>query len=410
MKFHGKLTIKEFFFEWFGLLGREIGSKPPYPTHRQYTDNPNELMDLISYCEANKIPVWQSAQPFASRNVPMALEKIFLDFDDDNKHCPECDKWYHKNDLNRVKPRSKEDKTLVCVKHGCEVFLKTRKDVVAKSVIRFLRKYIPKGVHPVIVETNKGYHVYIFLKKITAFVRADIEFAGEVYVALTDNVLLKDEKFEFLDGSCTKDISRMARVPLTIHEASGKVCRIMKMVVKKKKITIKGKPETLITRELVEDKIRSVAYYRSNGLNMSVYEDAVLIVNRQREEKAKKERERLDSPEDDTFPNNGHTFGGINRPCFQKRADIGEMPHSIRLAYLIENYFHGANTEDKLVDLFRDFNDFNESLSRYYVRYSLNHEPDVYPPYKCSTLIAKGWCVESDCPKWVREKTKRGKA
>jgi len=402
MKFHGKLTIEEFLFEWFGLLGREIGSKPPYPTHRHYTDNPNELMDMMGYCEANKIPVWQSAQPFATRQVPMGLEKIFLDFDDDNKHCPECDEWYPKNDLSHIKNRSDDDKTPVCVEHGCELIVKPRKDVIAKSVIKFLR-YLPKGVHPIVVETYKGYHVYIFLKKIKTFTRSKLDFYAEVYVALTDNVLLKGKKFEFLDGSCTQDISRMARVPLTIHEVSGKQCRIVKMAEKKKKITVKGKPEIVIIRELVEDKIRDVSYYRSNGLNMSVLDDAEKIVEKQRKKKAKKERERLEAKKNGMFPDNGYTFSKINRPCFQKRADIGQMPHSIRIAYLIEAYFHGANTEDKLVDLFRDFGDFVESKTRYYVRYFLNHEPDVYPPYKCETLIEKGYCVESDCPKWVRE-------
>lgn len=397
MKFHGDMTIEEWWMDWFGLWGREIGSNPPFPSHRKYSDNPRELVDDIRFCEAHTLPIWITAQPHSAYGVPMGIEKVFLDFDDDTRYCPECDEWYPKKDTKHIEKRSRKDNTLVCKKHRCVTIIKPRKEIIAPIVILMIKQcIISRKLTPLVIETHKGYHVYIFFQKIQSFTRTQEKYVKSVYTELIQTILLKNKKYRFLDSSCETDIRRMARVPLTIHEKMGARCRI---------VELKGD-------KLVEGKIRSINYYRSGGFKKSDFQEAGKVVIRKQEEKAEREKELLEKGIGSliTPTQNGSSFHNVIRPCFQIRADIGEMTHAMRLAFLTEAYFNGykgetdEESEEKLVDLFVDFSDFIESKTRYFVKYFLDHEPDVYPPYKCSTLMEKGYCIEDECSIYRKKK------
>ena len=194
---------------------------------------------------------------------------------------------------------------------------------------------------------------------------------------------------EFLDSSVIHDIKRLARVPLTIHEKWGQRCRIIR----------------LDGEELVEDKVRSVAYYRQGGITSIYIEKAIQTLNEEKEH----HHEVLSS--ENILPLYNNYIKQI-RPCFQTRLESGEMQHSMRLSFLIEAYFNGykgattKESEELLTNLFRQMNDFKEDTTRYQVQYFLTHEPDVYPPYTCSTLEKKGFCIQGDCKYWCLRNTK----
>jgi hypothetical protein len=383
IEFHGDMTLERFFREWFGIYGgRELGTNK-YGWHRKFTDNPDQFIEFIrmtmgehetgEFCR----PAWITAQPFGAYDKPIAIEKLFFDFDDDTEYCKLCDK-YHKKD-NLVKGPFKGKNMKLCPVHKVPCEVKPRKDVVGKEVKKFVSR-ITK-YEPIISETRKGFHVNIFLYRVFTFSEKHTEFAKEVYRTLQERFFKKGE-FEFLDERVIGDIKRLARVPLTPHEKTGELCWVL-------------------DRNLKKTKVRSVEYYRQYGIQESIVKWAISVVKTKMEKKAEEEKLRAEQAQTDI--SNGGEFHGIIRPCFQARIDQGVMSHPMRLALLVEAYFSGLKTEDQLVDLFRSFADFKESVTRYQVRWFLEHSPDKYPPYKCSTMISKNWCIESSCPIYRRK-------
>lgn len=392
MKFHGDLTLEKFYLEWFGMFGREIGTKPPLKPNRKFTDNPNDLIAWVKLCEENKSPVWSSAQPFSAYGMAMGIEKVFLDFDDDTRYCPQCKEWHIKDDWDHLVLVGAKDekKTLKCVKHQCPVELKPRKDEVGKELKYFLNFEIDKGVIPLVVETNKGYHVHLFLPRVYTFQQKNLKSVKEIYKALVNRFLRK--KYRYIDSAVKEDMMRMARVPLTRHEVSGEICKIIK----------------LVGEEFVEDKVRSVSHYRSNGILVDELVKAVETAKEKERDAKDTQIKMIEEAGLDLL--NSYQYSHQIRPCFEMRMKAGEMTHSQRLAFLLELYYNGyrgstdKETEEKLASVFREnFHDFEEGKTMYYIRYFLDHEPDAYPPYKCETLENKGWCLGMDCPKWRRD-------
>jgi len=382
IEFHGEQTLENFWLEFFGLIGRELGTnKRP---RRRFTDNPTDVLSFIEECKNTHEeedlcrPAWMTVFIFEAYGKPMGMDKLFFDFDDDSRYCPQCDKWYKKNDLIHLS-RIPKKKGTFCTKHGCEVIVKPRKKIIGMEVRRFLNN-VGGDIQPLIVETYKGYHVYLFLHKIYTFSEGNYEFVRNVYYELKKQFFGK-EKYQFLDTSSDYDIMRFCRIPLTNHEKTGTPCLIVKRTT------------------LEPDKIRNISYFQQFGIPSSSVEQAIRCVKDEIKRKVLEETkaviERAEEASADMQTTNG--FKGRIRPCFMKRLESGEMTHSMRLAFLIEAYFSGCRTEDEIVDLFRNMGDFNESITRYQVKYFLDKSPSVYPPYRCKTLAHKGWCLGKSC-------------
>jgi len=77
------------------------------------------------------------------------------------------------------------------------------------------------------------------------------------------------------------------------------------------------------------------------------------------------------------------------RPCFSDALKSGEMPHGQRIALVYEAHCAGL-TADETVNLFRRLKDFNEAKTRYQVSWLLKKSREI-KPYRCRTIIAKGW-------------------
>jgi len=394
LQFHGGLTLEKFYLEWMGYIGgREFGTdqrhtfgeygkagkdKPEISSVRRFTSNPNDILAFVRHCETTHDkdrecrPCWISAQPFREYGKPFGIEKLFYDFDDNTLLCPKCDMRYNKEGLDHK----------LCPVCGVECIIKPRLDVVGREVMRFVNS-IDDGTFPLIVETYKGYHVYLFLRQIFEVKPSNLDFAKKVYNKLQR--LYIENWFKFMDDRIIGDICRLARVPITKHEATGKPCLV-------------------VDKNLKQTKIRHLEYFKIYGVPDSKVRKAVELAKKEIYEEAKRKLESAKSASKDFNGNGfGTTFQGTIRPCFQEKINKGQMSHGQRLALLVEAYFSGIKTEDELVDIFRNFVDFNEKKTRYYVRYFLKHNPDKYPPYRCKTIHQKGWCIEDKCSIFSRK-------
>jgi len=379
IKFHGDLTAEKFWLDWFGPLARELGTnKSP---HRVWTDNPNDLIEHIKMCAKEHEegeycrPCWISSQPMRlikyknkERGEASAIEKLFFDFDDDTKYCSKCDIYIKKDEL--IKPSA-------CPKCKTECIEKPRRDVVGNEVKEFIANITQQEM--LIVETRKGYHVYIFLRQIWQFEKKNFELAKKIYEELQNMYITK--KYEFLDTHIIGDLNRFARVPLTAHEKTGAFCQI-------------------VDRNLQPTKIRNLEYFRTYGITSKTIENVINKILLRKFNQAQEEMEEIENVKHDITNGNNGNFEGKIRPCFQKRMDNGEMNHAQRLALLSEAYYSGYQTEDALVDIFRCFTDFKEEITHYQVQWFLNHNPEERKPYRCSTLMQKGWCIGNECSIW----------
>jgi len=397
--FHSFSSIEKFWLNWFGLIGgREIGTNR-YP-HRNWTDNPDDLLRHIKICEKEIRPIWITAQPFrwiktttnkyGSRKIgeAMAIEKLFFDFDDDTKYCDQCKKYIKKDDLIK----NKKEKGSFCpyCRFVCEE--KPRLSIVGEDVIKFLRKAISIcksqrfkfSPEPFIVKTRKGYHVYFFLVDVMVFSKSKIKFAKALYKEMQE-VLIGGVEYEFLDKKIIGDISRFARVPLTMHEKTGKICEI-------------------VNEHLRTTKVRSVDFFKTYGIPDSFVKTTIMKLKKRLKEQHQKQKEELERFEQESSQN-GRTYKKEIRPCFRIRMEKGEMNHAQRLAWLAEIYHNGYDTEGKMLELCRKtFNDYTERKSLRQIRDYFNHERYDYPPYKCSTIKRKGWCLYEKCPLWIAKR------
>jgi len=373
IKFHANLTLGNFWLSWFGNFGRELGSNVPHSfgtnpygdelSHRMFTDKPSEYMNFIDWCIKRGKACWITSQPMREYGVPLGIEKLFFDFD-----YPLKKNW-------NMTPR--------------------RREKVKEQVLEFLK---PLDYEPLLVATRKGFHAYIFLRRVYEFEPQNFDFAKDVFGVLALSMIglpklyeqLEEEdrkKWKYLDFVPLGDINRMARVPLTPHEKTGEVCQIL-------------------DRKLKPTKVRSLDLYRTYGLREDKIREAVEIVKDYYQKKVNREKRRIESGSKD-FANGGGKFHGQIRPCFLERMRIGEMVHQQRLAFLIEIYWSKIKNqrqwsrmrkEETMINFFRQFKDFKEKETRYYVNYFLNHNPNKFPPYRCKTLERLGYCLKSECP------------
>ena len=381
IEFHEDMNLKKFYSQWFGV-GRELGSNLPHSfgthpdgrkfSHRMFTSNFNVFLKFIEWTEQNKCACWVSMHPMREYGVPFGLEKIVYDFD-----YP-----LEKNELMTLEKKNK-------VKVYVQSFLDTIE------------------CDPLIIETYKGYHVIAFLKKTYEFKPSNIDFATDIFsylatsVAGVDTIIRQGKqdklycdmtkndrgRWLYLDWAVCQDIMRMARVPLTVHEKSGLRCNIL-------------------DRSLKPTKVRSIEYFKVNGVREYEIRKAIEGIRGFCREENERKETKLNNVEQNF---NSQFTNHELRPCFSIRLKTGQMNHQQRLALLSETYYSlDSNVRDnkelveaKLMEICSQFADYNEGKSLIQVRWYLEH-PKILP-YKCSTIRKYGWCLNGECPRHKKE-------
>jgi len=183
-----KGSLMRFWSEWFGTMGREVGSP-----ERRYVGTVHEFLAFIGTCELENRPCYCSVQPCKERDAFLYLLKLFFDFDS-KEDPPDLDRaWAEASDF--------ADK------------------------LRFFY-----GTEPLTVFSGrKGYHVYVWLRNL---IYVDVKVgdrpqelvAKEVYRTL-QNKLLWGLNYGTLDPQPIGDIKRLGRLPYTTHEGSGLLCQ-----------------------------------------------------------------------------------------------------------------------------------------------------------------------------------------
>lgn len=365
LEFHENLNREKFWLNWFGIHGRELGSNIPHPfgtclkgsekSRRMFTQNYKTYLEFINWCNEHQSACWITSQPMRAYNTPLGIEKIFFDFDY---------KGLGKN--QNMTP--------------------TKRKKVKKQVLKFVETL---DYEPFIVATRKGFHVYIFLRRIYEFQPRNIPFAKEVFGVLGLSLLgikklyceLEEDdrkKWKYLDFGPLGDIMRMARVPLTKHEKTGLMCRIL-------------------NRSLEPTKVRGVELFRGYGLREDSVREAVELVKSYHKKQISKQWRTITSGAK-AFESSSNGFKGSMRPCFTDRLfNIGEMTHQQRLALLMEAHASGYKTEEQLMQLCRHFKDFNEKTSRTQIQWFLKNKAGKFPPYQCETIERLNWCLRNEC-------------
>lgn len=363
MKDH--VTRQQFLLEFFGLLGRDFGDPDQW-----FVDNPTDIFKHMKKCAREKKPCFISVQPMSKYQKVAGIEKIFYDFD------------YGRKSDEMTSKQIERHRTKMIGEVGI-----------------FLRHLTKEGIIPLVVKTRKGYHVYIYFDRIY---EVDINndddenFWRKVYGFIHKRFVKGNRhKYQYVDTTSKKDIKRLCRVPTSIHQKSGEECIVL-------------------DAKLRPTKFRSINYFKMYGLKREDLIKAVewVRINEEREkrEALKREKEREENWQGE------HGYTGEIRICFQVRMEHKEMCHQQRLALLIEGFFAGYKTRDKMVDLFRCFNDFNEEATRTQVDWFFDNnvketrgEPVCkVKPYRCDTIREKKWCLGEECPIYRIQK-KRGK-
>jgi len=166
---------RSLWLDWFGLVGREIGS-----SKRWFTDNPSVFVSAVEDRIATRKPCFMSVQPFRAENVVFGLERVFFDFDSKTE-----------------KPNWKE----------------------TFAEVRGLTKQLEErfDAEPLIVRTWRGFHVYVFLKDTVEFSFGQESTFEWMYWRLQEE-LLKGVPHLTLDTKCLGDLKQLARVPYSTQE------------------------------------------------------------------------------------------------------------------------------------------------------------------------------------------------
>jgi len=311
----------EFLKEWFGIYaGRELGDP-----QRFFTDRYEDLIDFVAKCRAEKKPCYMSVQPYFKRDWVYGLEKLFFDFD------------------------SKEDTSKAWKE--AEAF--------AENLIEYY------GVLPFITFSGgKGYHVYVFLKNTVAFPNHRADLVKKVYERL-QRKLLKGLNFETLDQNVIGDLKRLARVPYSVHEKTGKLCHPI-----------------ALNHQFYDPK--SLEIYREHGLDTSLIREVIKEIT---------SREKIRKPARSKI----HASNSKIRPCILealKQPLEDEEGHLMRLA-IAREYLNLGYSVDEVAQLFKTQSDYGDGRkSRYYVEYLKRHPSK---PVRCKTIQELGFCLGDSC-------------
>jgi len=362
------ISKEEFLYQFFGNFGREFGNPRQW-----FVNDPTQIFPFIEDCKVNKFPAFMSVQPRKAHYQVFGFEKLFFDFDyADKNFIKKLDAQILINEI------SESDKKSI---------LDERNKALPFEVKRFINNIMYPDdsdiypLIPLIVKTNKGYHVYIYFDNIYE-INSDTDFWSQVYGTLYKRFYKNGESYQFIDRTSETDIFRMSRMPLSIHEKSGLECIIVDGSLKPTKIRGLGNQKMCSLKQ--KDIFRAVTITRE-------------LINR------KTEKDKLRKIIQDNNPTN--FIGDANiRPCFQKALDYKEMPNKMRLAFLLELWYkQNRHTNDELTEPFRVLNDFNEKKTRYYIQWFLDHKVYEYKPYRCQVMIKENWCLQNNCTKYKKK-------
>jgi len=321
------LRSQRFLFEWFGIHGgREVFDK--LHRTRRFLACPEQLEEYARECSALRAPCFVSVQPYRERDRVFGLEKLFFDFD------------------------SEEDPA--------------RAWSEARMFAHKLWEYY--SVMGLLVSSGrKGYHLYVWLKNTVQIPIEGEEFIKTVY-ELLQSKLLKGYRFETLDRNPLGDIKRLARLPYSIHEETGKTCQ---------PVNLNHEPVA----------VTSLEEYRRHGFDLFLVEKVC------REVKA---RDKIRAPRLRSFKPSGKV-----RPCIEAAVDSnleGGLGHSMRLAIACE-YLNKGSSVEETARLFVGQPDYNQKRSIYFVG---DAKAKGYKPFRCSTISKLGFCLRKSCPVWKR--------
>ncbi|MBS7635343.1 hypothetical protein KEJ34_07685 [Candidatus Bathyarchaeota archaeon] len=299
------MSLSQFYIDWFGIHGgREILlTYSSEARDRLFIKSAEELEDYVNVCRASGAPAYVSAQPYAARDQPFGIEKLFFEFD-----CPD--------DPNRAWGDAK---------------------ALADSITRYY------GAAPLLkFSGRKGYHVDLFLKRTVAFDPNihPLDFMKEIYARLQEKILL-GLNLATLDRQVLGDLKRLERVPYSTHEKNGQLCQ---------PVDLNGVP--------VPWEKCDVSYYRENGLSTCLIQDII------RELKSEEKWNALLKSRIGKY--NSNIEKGKIRPCIENLFSYPEPPHLMRVALVAECYAAGFKPEE-IIEMFRCFKDFNEQKTRYQV-------------------------------------------
>ena len=361
---------EEFLFEFFGNHGRILGNPPFEGKKRYFTDNPNDIFKCIEFAKTNKLPAFISVQPFRNFSTIAGIEKIFYDFDYGSK----SDKFTEEEIIKKSKELDEE-------------------------VAKFINMLLLVKITPLIVKTRKGYQIHIFLDRVYSL-NCEKDFYRDLYKTLMGEIIDRYERYysdklKYLDYSSYGDVIRVCRIPLSIHQVSGEKCKILKLNQK--------------TMKFEEEKLRGIGHHKIFGIKeFDVYAAIKKTEKKRKIEKEEREKNLKEFEEIKKYNNDQFKI----RACFENSINLHEMPHSQRLALLSEAWYAGYRNSSQLIELFIKMNDFDIEKTTYYIEYFLKRRDyEKYPPYRCSTIQNKGWCLKSNqCEIWRKKYGQESKA
>lgn len=395
------ISKEEFLIEFFGSFGREFGNPKQW-----FVNDPLQIVDFIQYSKEKKLPAFMSVQPRRKHYDVLGFEKIFFDFDFADKTFikkldrelvdKEIDALIKNGSLTEeqretyIKEHTDKDKSLILSEESKtkkHEILDERKKALPDEVKRFVRNIINPcdddvlPITPLIIKTNKGYHVYIYFDSIYE-IDENTDFWCEVYGTLYRSFYRDGNKYRFIDTTSETDIFRMSRIPFSIHEKSGIECII-------------------VNENLEPTKIRGIGYFKLHGLRKkdlmkSIFTTRELLIKKKLHEKIKNDFKEYQSPV------SGTGYVGRVRPCFIKALEVKEMPHKMRLAMLLEAWYkENKHSKEQLIEVFRPLNDFDEKKTITQVEFFLDKKIyNKFKPYSCDTMIKENWCLQDKCPKY----------
>jgi len=317
--------------EWFGdYLGRGVGN----PT-RAFIESPEDFVRWAKRNEESNIRSYVSVQPFKVYEKPVFIEKLFFDFD--------CE----------------EDPG----KAGDDAF----------EFKRRLKKFYNIETIP-IFSGNKGYHIYPFLAKNFGYGLTHAQLR-DVYKKLME-MLVGSAAYETIDKQVFGDIVRLARLPYSRHEKTGKLCTF----VDEDRNPIMVNPG--FTKSL-----------REHGLSFELCKSALYKTGHEakerREQRAKK-------------PRSTRRYDRTIRPCFKAVLDSGSIhspAHIMKVAAVAELNANGWGP-DRIIDTFMRMSKSNERKTSYFVMYVIRAG---YKPFRCTTIQSLEGCLGSECAIWRRK-------